>query len=269
MEEIPNYTQVREGDHAMVAWKMPRYQYEFYIMTPSGDKLMAVDSNKVYILPTYKYWLRTRMVEVVTSRNTSTYVFRLYNVTPADVGRYRCRREKSATKIYKMTQCSHDLIVSSTIQYISGHDATGTKPVMTSRNKSTYLSMTSQEPDSKAHVTSPSLYGYAALIGILVAVLIVQRSLCTQCKRSRHEDDRRSNTDVCSGEEDELPWQPDSTGAGQCAPDGVTVMRIHTAAVPCSMMPLPRNENSDRTCDMEEHIYGTVTVVQCHTSSIL
>ncbi|XP_048242943.1 uncharacterized protein LOC125375934 [Haliotis rufescens] len=111
MEEVPNYTQVREGDHAMVAWRMPRYQYEFYIMTPSGDKLMALDSNKVYILP--KYWLRTRMVEVVTSRNTSTYVFRLYNVTLADAGRYSCRIEKSATKIYKMTQCTHDLIVSS------------------------------------------------------------------------------------------------------------------------------------------------------------
>ncbi|XP_071094579.1 uncharacterized protein [Haliotis cracherodii] len=245
MEEVPNYTQVREGDHAMVAWKMPCYRYEFYIMTPSGDKLMAVDSNKVYILS--NYWLRTRMVEVVTSRNTSTYVFRLYNVTLADAGRYSCRIEKSATKI-PMTRCTHDLFVSS-------HEATGTKPVMTSPNKCEYIN------------------GYAVLIGILVAVLIVfaikRRSFCIQRKRSRHEDDRRSNTDVCSGEEDELPWQPDSTGAGQCSPDGVTVMRIHSAAVPCSMMPLPRNENSDRTCDMEEHIYGTVTVVQCHTSSIL
>ncbi|XP_071094575.1 uncharacterized protein [Haliotis cracherodii] len=126
MEEVPNYTQVREGDHAMVAWKMSRYRYEFYIMTPSGDKLMAVDSNKVYILP--NYWLRTRMVEVVTSRNTSTYVFRLYNVTLADAGRYSCRIGKSATKI-PMTRCIHDLFVSS-------HEATGTKPVMTSLNKS-------------------------------------------------------------------------------------------------------------------------------------
>ncbi|XP_048242983.1 uncharacterized protein LOC125375955 [Haliotis rufescens] len=264
MEKVPNYTQVREGDHAMVAWKMPRYRYEFYIMTPSGDKFMAVDSNKVYILP--EYWLRTRMVEVVTSRNTSTYVFRLYNVTLADAGRYTCRREeKGATKI-SMTRCIHDL-------FVSRHDATATKPVMTSPSKSTYLSMTSQEPHSKAHVTSPSLYGYAALIGILVAVLIVfvikRRSFCIQCKRSRHEDDGGSNTDVCSGEEHELPWQPDSAGAGQNTPDGVTVQRIHTAAVPCSMMSLPRNENSDRTCDTEEHIYGTVTVVQCHTSSIL
>ncbi|XP_048242944.1 uncharacterized protein LOC124150164 [Haliotis rufescens] len=142
MEKVPNYTQVREGDHAMVAWKMPRYRYEFYIMTPSGDKFMAVDANKVYILP--KYWLRTRMVEVVTSRNTSTYVFCLYNVSLADAGRYTCRREeKGATKI-SLTRCIHDLFVSS-------HNATATKPVMTSPNK----------------------YGYAVLIGILVAVLIL------------------------------------------------------------------------------------------------
>ncbi|XP_071095033.1 uncharacterized protein [Haliotis cracherodii] len=130
MEKVPNYTQVSEGDHAVVAWKMPRYQYEFYIMTPSGDKLMAVDSSKVYILP--KYWLRTRMVEVVTSRNTNTYVFCLYNVTPADAGKYRCRREKKGATKVSMTRCIHDLFVSIyNIQYISG-----TKPVMTSPNKS-------------------------------------------------------------------------------------------------------------------------------------